>query len=455
MAVTLISTDGLFTRLGKIYGMIQTIGTHQGTLVTEIDDILDEYNNSRDMAAALADRELPIQKDSANSFTNELRSVATKTMIDMVHADNPLPSEDLNTALIEIIRQMDASSDSVDGGENIGVTHSADAGNTGDGDVYRFDVNNEGLTIQTLRAEDIKLECITDTQISGTSGRETFDVKGEVKIDDIRDPNWPGGSGIGSTLRVTDPAEDAGSAPGRNILTNSGFENFTVANTPDNWTVTVGVVGTDIFEEGTIVNRGSKALAFKGDGSTLVAITQTLNTSGQTTGKLKPKTRYVLSRRVSADSSVVAGTFRISVKDGSDTILDSGNAAITTTASGISTGGTFDWTAANFVTPLALPDTTKVVIEFTVAVTTGKKIYIDDLCLFEASQFGGPNGPSVNLIANANDFVKEDKITVTVSNDYDGLITFYSDMLLDLHNKGLQFPFNIAGGETVPDSLVS
>ena len=45
MAITYTGTNGLFTRLGKLFYIHEIMETFQGNLRTEIEDVLDEFTN--------------------------------------------------------------------------------------------------------------------------------------------------------------------------------------------------------------------------------------------------------------------------------------------------------------------------------------------------------------------------------------------------------------------------
>jgi hypothetical protein len=451
MAVTLTGTDGLFTRLGKIWQVMKDIEAHQSggaaSLDTQIEDVLDEYSAAdADMAAALSNYTRTAQSEAGNAI-NTLNQSAITTLIEMVNDDVPLPSKTTQDALEELLRQMIANSDSFNGGNPVIGGLTANANNTGNGTVLYSQSDREGNTLQHHRPETFLLQCEQDAQVTGTAGQEVFSVKGEASQSDIRLYDWPGGSGYSSSIRVSDPAQDARTNVGGNRLTNSAFETFTTTNQPDSWTIETGTVGSDILEEGTTVYRGSKALAFVGDGSTLVKISQSLANV-----RIEPDTVYFVSYRLSVDASTVAGALRFTIQDNTNTPL--AGATITETLSSISSGGTFDQNWLPFYTPTALPAGLKFAVEYTTAQTATKKVYIDDLILFKAHQIA-PNGPYFGIIPGSTPFVVTDEFTQVINNLYTGEVLKYMDRSFDLYNKTLLFPFSIVGAETVSDTVIS
>lgn len=440
MTLVFDGTGGIFTRLGKVFGMGVDIRTHQADLETEVDDILDEYGDDREMCNALQ-QGLTGFIASSGSPIGILKQVAARTVIDMVAADNPQPDKSLRTALIELIRQMAANSESVDGTTVSGST-AAGAGNTGTGTVLHSFVDGEGNALVNVRAEDIRLVCTADAQVSGTAGQETFSVKGEATVPNT-DKDWPDGSGINGTLAVASPSIDAGSGVNQNHLTNSDFEDFT-ANAPDSWTIDVGSAGTTV-DDTTTAYRGSKALQFIGNGSQLTAISQ--DVSG-----ILPQARYLLVFRVRDDGTgPAAGVLRVSLRSGAGAEVGSSAISVDLTA----VGSTYAIQSKSFSTPLVLPTGLQVVVELTTALTNTRAVFIDDLALVRMQQFGGPGGPYLTIVPGGTAFVRDDEFTVAVTNNNEGGFVREFDRFFDMYRLGLFLPQDTGGTETIDDALIS
>jgi hypothetical protein len=447
MAVSFTGANGLFTRLGKVFQVADVTLTHQATLKTECEDAIDEYDkNEQVLISSLPDAILPAQISCASVF-DTLRTIVQDSIIEMVDDDDPLSALTLTDAIKRLIDQM-GTSDDLDGSTT--AISAAAASGTGDGAAVVSPLTWDDKNNQYLRPESIVLTCTKDAQVSGTARRETFSVKGESKISDYKDPNWPGGSGIASSVRVIDPSENAQTAVGRNMLRNSDMEDFTVTNQLDNWSLTVGAWGTDVFEEGTTVFYGNKSLEIVGDGSTKPNLVQYLSGTGTTGAKLRPQTVYGISLRITADTGVVAGVLKVSVVSGAGT-LGFFNIDLTAT----SDGGTWDHETHKFVTPAALGSAPFFQIETSTAITNTKKIWIDDLCMWRMSQHGGAGGPYIDVVAGATDFVIDDEIICTVTNDYAGEFQKHMDRFCDLYGKGLTIPFQTDASETIDDALIA
>lgn len=459
MTVTLTGTGGLFTRLGKIFKLADRIHVHQqdatAGIKKEIQDIVTEYDaDDAYMLLGLASQTLALQQSSASPMS-VLASVARNTVIEMVHNDDPLPEKTIERAIERLIEQMRSASQSVND-TTIGGSSFAGTSNTGNGNPL-FSLKDQiyGEDWQNTRDEDMIITCISDAQISGTAGRETFSVEGEPALSDITHPEWPGGTGVGTSIRVSDPSESPSNSAGRTILTNGSFENFSVTNTPDNWTIGTGSAGTTIFEDGAVKYRLNKSLAIQGNGAELTSLSQSFRTAGNTVQGLNPRTRYCLTFRVSCDAGMAAGVLRISVKDGAGNILDSGSAYVSVTLSGVSTGGTFDQQYVTFNSPLYIPSGTKVVVELTTAATNTKKVCIDELMLVPMYQLGGNSGNFCIMTPGSTPFVREDWFRISPSNNRDGLFQKWFDKMFGMYAMGMQLPYAAGGAETISDSLIS
>ena len=461
MAVTLIGTDGLFTRLGKLFKIVERVNTHQtnGTsgLAAEIEGVLDEYN-SADMkyADALSDSTEAWQLSAGNIF-HAIKTLAQDTLIGMVDDDTTLNQKTLKNALDELIDQMGTSSDVK--GSAYTITGTGDGGSaitgSGDGYIITSDTNGEGKTFQNLHEDSTTVKCIRDAQVSGTAGRESFSLIGEKTIIDIRHPDFPGGNGQNNTISVSDPSYNQKSGLNRNSLNNSDFDDFTVTNTPDKWTIVTGTAGTQIFEESTIVHRGSKSLEFLGDiGGTLIHLSQSFNTSGQSTVKLRPETRYCVSFWSHRDSSATGGVLRISVKDGGGTILDSSNAALSVTLTG-DTADTWVHHSFTFCSPLDLPDSAAVHIELTTALASGGRLYIDGLQLFRMAHLTNSSSFHVAIVPGATDFIVDDYVKLVITKSTTGKFQTYCNQFLGMESMGLQLPYQTDASETISDSLIA
>ena len=456
MAVTLTGSNGLFTRLGKLFQIAVQIKSAQGTIATEIQDALNEFDvGDNDHALALTGITEQAQMSMAAVYSN-IRSVAHKTLIEMVDDDDPLPGKNIESALKRLIKQMEDASASINASAYSAST-TAHSGNTGDGTVI---TSTSALTKQTanMRAESLVLTCTKDSQVSGTAGRETFSIRGERPITDIRDHSWPGGSGANHTIVVTDPSVDASSQVSKNLLTNSAFNTFST-NTPSNWTIATGTAGTHVFKNTTAskIFQGDASLKITGDGSNLTKLTQSLNTAGGTSGKLLPNTVYFLHYKYYLDTSIAAGVLKVSIEDAGGTEVTNNSLTASSTVN-LSSASASQWNSSTtfFKTPEALTTNGpyQITVELTTALTNTKSAYIDQMCVAKPVQCGR-GGPYVAILRGEADFVKDDEFVIAVSKSGTGTMQENFDKFFDMYSRGLQLPEHTGGSETIADSLIA
>ena len=454
MAVTLISTNGLFTRLGKLFKIADRVNTHQDASTTglydEIEDAIEQYSYADvKYADALIGSTVQWQTDAANIYTAIAR-MARETVIGMVDDDTTLNRKTLRNALVELIDQMGTAND-VKG--NVFSMSIGSFSGTGNGKAIVSLLNGEGKTFQYLHLDNTNLKCTKDAQITGTAGRESFTVRGEAKISDIRHPDWPGGNGQLNSITVSDPAYSQQSGVGRNNLANGSFNTFSTTNTPDNWTIVTGSAGATIFEEGTIVHRGAKSLELLGNGSLLHSLTQEFGTSGQTSVKLRPETRYACSCWMRVDSAASAGSMTITLRDGSAALIST--EATLTVAHGAMTDDTWTHQSFTFSTPAVIPDTAKIYVTASVAIASGGRWYIDGLQVFRMAQVTDASSFHIAVVPGATDFVEDDDAKLTLTRSTAGNMQTFLNKFLGLEEMGLQIPYQTDDSETVGDGLIA
>ncbi len=307
-------------------------------------------------------------------------------------------------------------------------------------------IGPNGVSLVNVFPEVIDVICTGDSQTGGggTLARETFSVNGDAAALNPLGFDWPAGSGASTSLSALDANSTAS-----NLLANGDFETFTVANTPDSWTIAVGTPATDIFGEATLFYTGAKALKFTGaGGGPLTEIYQALTT-------LRPLTVYAGCVWLRKSAGLAAGVLALSLYDGTTTINDAASTANlkSVTLSGLTTS--YAATTFFFRTPAVLPATTRFRVKATTALTSGESCYIDRLC-FAAPAAVYAGGPYVPVFSGATKFIRGDKFPVTVSNDQStskwtmGLDRLFSN---SLRQQGQQVP--ITGSTVISDGLIA
>lgn len=457
MAITYDGPNGLFTRLGKLFGLLDAVRTHQQDIRTRVAAIEGEYSSTDAwwIGRLLARMDERIRE--TGGILDDLREAAIATLVETCYTESQtstrqvMPRRDLDQALLFLQREMRADSETI---QRTTVTlGSATAGgsNVGSGTVVlaqlppkRFGSNTN---LPYARTELIESRCVEDAQGRGVpSGEEVFEVRGQSSYPNL-DDRFPNGSGMVLRMPAVKASIDAG-ARYANQLTNGSFERFT-SSQPDNWSTVVGVAGTDYDQDFTQFYRDIASLELIGDGSTLTRLQQQLREVAGTTGAIVADRAYLLTCRARKEAGVVAGEVSIALRDGSGTVLSGSEITITTS---VSSSG-WDLFTAAFRTPLDIPSTLFLDIRLTTAITGGNSVYIDELMLVEMRQ-PAPSSAHMAILAGNTDWVVDDSVTVQVTNNGEGHLYLAMDRLFDLYGKGLPFP-DTAGVPTILDSLIS
>lgn len=465
MSVPLTTNPGgVFKRLGVLLKLLADINVYQlTTFPTDLTNILAQYENiagvnSQPAIAAPLSQTADSSRQAAGGFAAQIQTCAQATVNQMVYEDNPQASRsDLKSSLVELIRQMKASSDTVKAA-TVTATSAAIAGytNTGNGALVLSTKRGDGLVQENLIAEVGRLTCTSDSQTGGsTASQESFTYKGSVAQTDLFHWEWPLGSGATQTVQTIDPKL---SNNGNNLLNNSGFETFTVANTPDNWVIAVGTAGTNVFSEASVVYTGSKALRIAGS-ATNVALTQTFNvTSGGTAGKLVADTQYAVAIWLKVDVAPAAGVLTVELIDGSNTVIndDQGVAnAFTISCPALTTS--YAAFSGVFRLPKLVPTTVKIRLRLSTALSAGTNLYLDNLGLGKTTALYA-GGPELAIFAGSTNWLLNDRFSVTATNNRGGASNLKSfqvgfDRLFNMRGLGLLLPST--GSPTIADSLIA
>lgn len=457
MALTLTGSGGVFTRLGKIFGMMSDVRTHMSDIETEIADVQGAYSaaDSWMVASLVAAKEARIAQ--AGGVMNDLRAIAIDTLVEMCWADSQaglsgiLPRKDLESALLYLIRDMDAAVASVNLNTSSVGSPALGAGNTGTGKlVVSVEPTNlptpNVATMSNVRNEKLEVRCIQDAQGQAIlKGAETFEIRGLAAYDNL-DRRFPAGSGVRQSISCVSAAIDAGGV-GQNMLRNTDFENFTTANVADYWTTVTGTAGTHFGQETTTFLRGASAFKMIGDGTVLAEVRQQLGSTAGTPAQIQAGRLYCLAVWIRHSTGSGAGNVRIQLENAAGTAI-SGTTIDTTSAVGTS----FTHKTIVFRAPNVLPSTVYVSIEQSTALAAAGVMYIDELCLVEMVQIA-PGGCAITMFAGATDWVIDDRISVKTDNDGLGLFVVYFDIAFNMYEKGLFLPQ--AASETINDNLIS
>jgi hypothetical protein len=471
MAVTLTGTGGLFTRLGKLFGLAKTIRQHQqaiaptaATSTSGVRTIYSVYASTTgtlpmatDLVQAVSNEEM-VAGASLSTLLN-LKAAAERTLIEMVDADTKLPAKTVPEAMRELAFQMNRDGEKVAVSSFTVGSTAYNAANTGNAVVVVSDEapkiikNNVVFSTKVagqpyLRAETLTFSCADDTKTAGVaSGSEVWTVTGDRSFPNL-DRRWRAGSGTAMRINATCGDQDAGGSPGLNLLTNSDFEVF-ASDVPVNWELVTGTATTHVASS-TTAQRGSASLKFIGDGSTLTKIRQRTNYGSGTYGKLKGDTLYLLSAWLRSDGTSVGGTLRISFRDQTDTVL--GTMTVSVNFASLTTS--FVRYGFAVISPVNIPDEAYLVIELTTAVSATGSILIDEVTVCEMQRLAA-GGPGVAIVAGSTDSRRGDLATVAISASVVGEMNLELDRMFGLYETGIFLPSGTGTNVTVADSLIS
>lgn len=453
MSVTLTGGTGLFNRLGKLGKILYQQNTTADAMNdTHFPAVVTAYGTDYTLLGNLPSMLLTDRQNLA-AIGPSIQAMAVATLNSMVNADAPQANpNDVGQSLAELIRQMVAGSSTVQK-NTVTISTSAASANYGNATVVASALGGDGALRQYCFSETGILTCVSDSQTGGaTLGSESWQYRGDAAETNVWLDTWPAGSGATQTLTEVDSL-----TTGQNLLANSSWE--TASSTGwTGWTIRVGTFNTHLASNASIYYRGTLSMAFIGDASTLTGVYQIFNSTSGTTSELKPSTVYNLVVRHKVNTAPAAGVLAISLTDGSNTTLT--DAASTSNSKSVTLSGlTSSWssTTITFVTPRVLPTETRLQIKLTTALSSGTTLYIDDVCMHEATQLYA-GGPYMSVFAGSTKSILNDRHTITVANDrasasYGGTFQALFDRLFNMRALGLQLPF--AASPSIADSLIT
>lgn len=466
MTIPLTTSGGLYTRLGHWIGGLDDINALLGGAATA--RVLAGGNwASRvaqlqtDYAASPADQYIlngiytalaNLQQQSG--FTNQLANYCRSTVVEMANNDTPLAAPQLSLALQLLIAQMTTAVASVQASVVAAGAQTAVGTPNGNPVIVSSTKRGDGLVNEYSIAETLTFLCTNDSQAGGaTLNQEPLSIKGVTAAPSSLAFNWPLGSNYSGSQNCVDATLDYPS--GGNLLRNSDFETWTVANNPDQWVIRVGSAGTTVFKDIANPYTGLADLNILGNGSELTSLTQDFNSTTGTAYKLKPLTQYAWNCFVRVDSSAPgAGVLQVSLVDNALAVInDQQGVANSATVSLPGQTATYAKFSGVFRTPAVLPNSNtalKIRVRLSTALTNAKNVFIDHLALTEMKgTYAG--GPSFSIFSANTKLIAGDSWTVALTNTL-GLFQKAFQRLFDMRSLGLILPSN--GSPTVSDSLI-
>lgn len=461
MAIPLTGSGGLFTRIGRVGKLVLLCGQYQSSLPAALESLYSQYDGLtpgtglRDVISDAIALRASVVADPAR-WLPVLQGDAQQTILRMVQADAPASSGSISDALSELIRQMAAGSQTVQK-STVGATATAFGGNSGDGQVVVSTVGGDGKPLELSIAETARLSCADDSfDGSGVAGEEGFTFAGQVgasTLGDVFAYDWPAGSAANFGLSAVDPDSTA------NLLEDSDFETYTIANTPDQWVIGPGVAGTDVLKDATNFYSGTSSVQFVG-GATLTALAQTFGDSvAGTAGKPVSLAPYAVSLWLRVSSVPAAGVLTVELVDGTGSVVNDNAGTPNSFTINLAALPAATWKAEQgiFRLPKALPATLKIRLRLSTALSAGTNLNLDHLAMTAMRQpYTG--GPFVAVCSGTSPFAAGDGWSVVTTNDRGGASnnsTFQAlfDRLFAMRSLGLVLPSSAT--PTIADTLIT
>lgn len=418
------ANENLFNCIGSVGGMLELADSYMASQLTIMTDpatgAVIQFNNESDIQAIIGGSYQGVLNTTGGSAGTVAQQVSVAILNRKIFRDTPQLGQTLTSfntlgSLQEVIRQM-----TIAGATVLAMTVTASPQpfvGTGNGIIVgNVSRPSDGRVQELSYSENLTLTCTNDSYTgNATQGNELFALTGTGQQTNLFTFDWPLGSNASTNLNAIDGNSNNNNG---NILTNSGFSDFT-ANAPNNFSITVGAAGTNIFQETTLVYDGSmSALRITGDaGGTLTSLQQVFGLGAGTRGTLSPVTAYGVNIFARRDGVIpAAGVLTIDLIDGgNNVILDQlGNPNSFTINLTLLTTNYLSYTGS-FRTPLEMPSTYYLRMHLTTALTNGRSVYFDKLSLGDMTQ-AYPSGPFISVHAGSIPFVQGDTGVCVINN---------------------------------------
>lgn len=448
MAVTLVGSEGYFNRVGAFAGEYNRVAALYGSATTDpaFSSIWLLFASSD--RAAVTTPSLPDAvttfRNSGASYSQVLTQEAQYASVLQVDRDFPLVPNTYPASVARIAAQMVDTAQTVQR-PTLTATVVADGDNFGDTSVTVSTTNVYGDPLDMTVAEDVTVTCTSQGSGFGAS----FSAVGEPAVAPNA-WNWPQGSGATAGVSVVDPATSG-------IVTNSALSTFTVANTPDNFTIIDGSAGVTVFKSTSGGVRGSDCVYLQSDGASATKLAQAVT--------LSVNTVYAATVQVKMNANSASGTFVVQLYDNTNSAVMTNDAGDDLEATYALNGGAGELTTAYqlltvfFSTPRQLPASVQVRAGYGVAGVSTRQLFMCNLQIFQPTalygrQGTGTSGPFVAAVANTTASAAGDVYVATFTNSLTTQSFVWGlQRLSGLRELGLYVPSS--GSPTISDALVT
>jgi hypothetical protein len=498
MAITYTGTNGLFTRLGKLFQVATVLNTFRSTLSNEIDDVFAEFTSG---SAPFTHPEGPFdvyqieplnkQKDLTEAYFTNIDAVIQTSLMNIINGavrdGLKKPADNFHEAfsfLVEDMLTYSAGFFVTEHALTTAGTLAAGSANVGNGTVL---VSNNrpiahagatGKIESRIRSEEIRAICTADLSNGLGGGNEIFVFEGEEQKPRFS-KEWPGGSGAIQDVQVTSAGKSntRRDGAGINILQNSDFNLWSDATNCELWTFggtgnnlahtnggqggsltvdTQRVTSSDLSVGGVFGERGQYNIQFNGNGSFKHTATQKTNSSDGTPSRVKGNCSYFWSCRIRANHhSISSGVLRLSLFNGSSSTIADTSVSVDFSSVNL----TNSWTHLSGEIQLDRNTTVedlRVVIEFTTALQADRSLVMAEL-VFAMPRPLYLAGPKVLVVRGETDYRTNDTFTLTYVNNYAGVFQkFFDQYLGDMGDYTLPTGSQKSSGSTnINDNLVA
>ena len=233
-----VDEDGLFNILGKFFRACDELATVRQTDVpTAFHDAVKQYKLKTDptlpMETALDGLAASVESWAAQSESLPVQAAqaCARLLVEFVDADAVQPVQTLQNALDVLLDQMQTNGDSLFPSA-VAVTPAVDTA-TGDFEVLATIYRGDGLMQMHALAETLTARVVDDANPLAPVLR----ITGPRAVGGLAE-DYPLGSGTDTTIVAADPATT--------LVLNGDFEAADAANTPSNWIIRTGTVGTTV-----------------------------------------------------------------------------------------------------------------------------------------------------------------------------------------------------------------
>jgi hypothetical protein len=447
MSISLTGTFGYFTRMGVFCGEYNRVAALYGS-ATDVgfQSIWTQFASSDQAAVSNLPAAVATFRQTGTSYQSTLAADGQLASILQANDSSPLVPYTYSASVTAVRDQMVATGPTTAiVRPTLTSTATVGGSNLGDTKFFLSTTNIYGDPLDMTLTETFSAVC----QSQGSGFQSSWGITGQPTVLPSA-WNWPQGSGASVSLSAVDPAVSG-------IITNGDFSAFTVANTPDDWTIVNGSAGVTVFKSTSGgVRSGTDACYLLSDGSSTTKLAQDVS--------LSINTVYAVTFQAKMNSNSASGSLIVELTNSSGTVLtnDAGTALSATYALNGGAGEittSYQLLTVFFSTPRQLPSTVQLRIGYNVAGVSTRQLTLDLIQVFQATPlYGasgtGTSGPWVAAVANTTASALGDTYSLAFTTTATPQ-TFALGLqrVFDLRSLGLYFPSNVSG--TIPNNLIT